>query len=262
LENQLKRKELSVVMITHNEKKNLRRSLASASFADEIIVLDSFSTDGTATLAEQLGAQVHLRQFDGFSTMKNHAVSLATKEWILVLDADEEITPALQKAICGVLETDQSENSPYNAWAVPRLSSFLGKWIRHSSWFPDYTVRLFRQGTAEFNPVLVHESLTVEGKIGYLPQEAHFLHYTYETMYQYLEKLNNYTSLAARDMQAKNRKSHFYDILINPPFTFFRQYFLRSGFRDGVHGLVLALLSAFYVFVKYLKLRFPDRNIS
>lgn len=250
--------KLSVVMIARNEKRNLARALNSVRFADEVVVLDSGSTDGTQALAKALGARVETREFTGFAEMKNAAVDLARGEWIFVLDADEEVTPPLAEAILAAVERPDGPD----AYGVPRLSSFLGRWIRHSSWFPDYTIRLFRSGTARFRPVRVHESLAVEGRVERFPKTAYMKHYTYETMEQYLAKLNQYTSLAAVDMIEKGRRPMPWDLFIHPPFTFFRQYFLRAGWRDGVHGLVLALLSGFYVFIKYLKLRFPDRPLG
>lgn len=250
--------KLSVVMITRNEKRNLARALSSVRFADEIVVLDSGSDDGTQKLAEALGARVETRTFTGFAEMKNAAVDLALGEWIFVLDADEEVTPALAEAIIAAIHRPDGPD----AYGVPRLSSFLGRWIHHSGWFPDYTVRLFRRGKAHFRPVRVHESLAVDGRVERFPRAACMNHYTYETMEQYLAKLNQYTSLAATDMIEKGRQPRIWDLFIHPPFTFFRQYILRAGWRDGSHGLVLALLSSFYVFIKYLKLRFPDRTVE
>jgi len=248
--------KLSVVIITKNEMKNIKRAIDSVKFADEIVVVDSYSDDGTPIFAESLGAVVIQNEFKGFSNMKNFAVSKATHEWVLVLDADEEIRDDLADEIKRII----SKDSIYDCYGLARKSSFLGKWMNHSGWFPDYTLRLFKNGKAKFKNVRVHESLLVDGKIGYIDRKYFMNHYTYDSVKQYFEKFNSYTSLAAEDLIEKKKMAGLAQLFLNPPFSFVKQYFIKRGFLDGFHGFVLAVLSALYVFVKYLKVIFPERK--
>ena len=243
---------LSAAIITRNERANLPRALRSlAGLADEVVVLDGGSTDGTPTLARALGARVRERAFDGFASQKNACLDLCTGEFILVLDADEAVTPALAAEIRRRVEAPDAD-----AWAVARRSLFLGRFMDHTGWFPDYTVRLLRRGRGRFAPALVHESLAVDGRVARLPPSAHLEHFTTESLPAYLAKLNRYTSLAARDLAARDRrKPTAAELLLLPLFAFLKFFILRRGFRDGREGFLLSALSAYYVFAKYLKLR-------
>ncbi len=247
--------KLSVVMITKNEIKNLKRSIESVKFADEIIIVDSLSTDGTEVLAESLGAKVIRHEFTGFADMKNKAVDAANLDWVLVLDADEEINEDLAEEIKRIVKND---GDGFTGWHLARKSSFLGKWMNFSGWFPDYTLRLFKNGKGRFKKARVHESLEIDGETSKINSKYFMNHYTYDSLDQYFSKFNFYTSLAALDLKEKNRVPSFAHIFIHPGFSFFKQYILKRGFRDGYHGFILAVFSSFYVFVKYLKLRFPD----
>lgn len=246
--------KISAAIITRDAAADIERCLASLSFADEIIVLDTGSSDETVEICRRLGTTVHQRDdWLGFGRMKAAAVALTSNRWVLSIDADEEVTPELRTAI-----TALPAEPPCAAYAVNRLSRFLGKWIRHCGWHPEYVVRLFDRERAEFDARPVHESVTVTGTVGRL--DGLLLHYAYETMEQYVGKLNRYTSAAAGEAVAAGRRSSPARAVARSQVTFLRMWLLKGGFRDGWHGLVLCLCSAFYVLVKYLKIWRGDRS--
>lgn len=247
---------LSVVVITHNEEKNITRCLASvkrhrfsAVTLREILVVDSRSTDGTVRLAKRLGARVVVRPWPGFSAQKNWAMGRVKGDWILSLDADEEMTPALWDEIERVLPSAPPDLRGYG---IQRRAFFLGRWIRHCGWWPDTQVRLLRRGAGRYNDRAVHEGLVIDGRVETLSEPMD--HYTYETIGQYLEKMDRYSALvAASAPESKRRRWPLY-LVFDPFTTFLRGYVLRRGFLDGWHGLVLCGLSAFHSFVKYARI--------
>ena len=240
---------LSVIVITRNEEHNIVDCLQTVVWANEIIVVDSQSSDRTVELTKQVTQKVFVTEWMGYGAAKNFALEKATNEWVLWLDADERITPELAKEIQEALRNNPI---PYNGFEVGRRAYFLGKWIKHCGWYPAYVTRLFRRTGATFNTSRVHEKLECPGAIGRLKNDL--LHYTDETLFHYLSKFNRYTSLAAEDLATAGKKFSLYDLLVRPPFLFFKMYVLRLGFLDGMHGLVLCLLSSAYVFTKYAKL--------
>jgi glycosyltransferase involved in cell wall biosynthesis len=248
--NDTNRPRLSVVLIARNEATNLPRALASVNFADEIIVADTGSTDDTAMVARQAGARVIHCAFRGFGPTKAEALSHATGEWILSLDADEEVTPELAEQIRAVLDDTSAE---FVAYRLTRQANFLGRWIRHSGWFPDYVLRFFRNGRARVTDDLVHESIIADGRVGTLP--GILRHYTDPTIDHYLEKMREYTALAAQQLHLQGRRCHWWDLAVRPPWMFLRMYFLKLGFLDGWQGLVLAVFSSVHVFTKYARLK-------
>lgn len=243
--------DLSVIIITKNEAANIAACLASVSFADEIIVLDSGSTDGTVELARSLGAQVHQSvDWPGFGPQKNRALALATKGWVFSIDADERVTPALREDLIETLRAPTC-----NGYEVLRLSEFCGKPIRHSGWWPDPVLRLLRRGSGKFTDVLVHEHITlVDGKPGRL--HSHLLHYPHPTLDSLIEKVNRYSGEAAKMMFAQGKRAGIPKIILHSMWTFIRIYFLRLGFLDGRHGFVLAVTAASGNFLRYSKLMF------
>lgn len=240
---------ISAIIIARNEERNIRDCLRSVAWADQRIVVDHQSIDHTAKIAREENAEVYEKSWEGYSAGKNFALSKAAHEWILWIDADERVTSELQSEILNAVTMSDASVAAYS---MPRKSFFLGKWIRHCGWYPGRVIRLFMKEKATFSEHLVHEQIFVQGNIGRL--ESDLLHYTDDSLKHYFEKFNSYTTLAAEELKEKGRKPTLSDIFIRPPWTFFRMYLFRRGFLDGMHGFVLCVLSALYVFVKYVKL--------
>lgn len=245
---------LSVVIITKNELRHIAACLESVRFADEIIVLDSGSTDGTVEIARQHGASVHQSEdWPGFGPQKNRVLELATQPWVLAIDADEQVTGALREEIIRVLKSPK-----YDAYEISRLSEFCGKPIRHSGWFPDYVLRMFRRGVGRFNDVPVHERFETTAQVGRL--KNYFLHFPFENLEMVAAKINRYSTTAAVDMAKKGKRVGLFGVIGHCMWTFFRIYILRRGFLDGRHGFVLAVTAAFGSFLRYAKLMFINRS--
>ncbi len=242
--------KLSVVIITKNEEQNIIDCVRSVSWADEIIVVDSNSADNTVKRAEQEGAVTHQIEWQGFGHAKQTAVNYATGEWILSLDADERITPDLAKEIKHILKS--SQNTQCDCYKIPRLTNFVGAWIHHSGWRPDFVLRLFRKTHGKFSEATVHETVISSGTVGQLKNDI--LHYSYKSIEDYLERLNRYTTLAAQEMSNSGMRFRLWRPLIKPPAIFIKRYILKLGVLDGWAGFQIAFLSSVYVFVKYAKL--------
>jgi glycosyltransferase involved in cell wall biosynthesis len=240
---------LTVITLTLNEEHNISACLDSARWADEVIVVDSGSRDRTVEIARTFTERVFTISWEGYGAARNYALRQATGDWILWLDADERVTPALAEEVKSLIQADAREVDGY---AIARRAYFLGRWIRHSGWYPGRVVRLFRRGTARFSETRVHEQLQIDGMVA--PTEHDLLHFTDPDLHHYLAKFNRYTSLAADDMVAAGRKFTMRDLLLRPPFQFVKMYLLRGGWRDGIEGFILAVLSSAYVFTKYAKL--------
>jgi glycosyltransferase involved in cell wall biosynthesis len=239
---------LSVVIITLNEEANLARTLASVAWADEIVIVDSGSTDRTREIAESFRAKFYVEPWRGFSAQKNFALEKATCDWVLSLDADEEVEPALAQEIRSTLVANPS----VTGFWIPRKNFFLGRWIRHGGFYPDPKLRLFRRGAARFEDRLVHEDVHVNGPTAKL--KNHLLHYAYPTLDSYLDHMNRYSSLGAQMAVAQRpRGFNLVDIAIRPRLTFLYNYILRGGFLDGREGLLLHLYHEEYVSWKYAK---------
>lgn len=245
---------LSVVVITKNEEANIRRCLESVAWADELIVIDSQSTDRTVEIAREHGAVVCDVEWRGYGPAKRRGVALATQEWVLSLDADEavgmELARQIQEIVAGVGE--------HEGYIVRRRTNFLGRWIYHCGWYPDPVLRLFRRERGNVNEAVVHERVEVEGSVGRLSGEI--LHYSYPTLEHYLAKSDVYTTLGAREAFRKGRRAHWYDIVFRPPVSFISHYLIRRGFRDGMEGLIISVMSSVAVLVKYAKLRHLGRT--
>jgi len=239
---------VSVIVITRNEEKNISECLRSVSWANEIIVVDAKSTDRTVELAKGFTSRVFVEEWLGFAPAKNFALDRALNEWVLWLDADERVTPELVAEILSVVRSPGVANAGFE---MARRAYFIGKWIRHCGWYPGYVTRLFRKTMGRFDESRVHERLELRGSLGRLRHDL--LHHTDHNLFHYFSKFNRYTSLAADDLVEENKPFTLYDVVVRPPFLFFKMFVLRLGFLDGMHGLVLSLLSASYVFVKYAK---------
>jgi len=247
---------LSVAIVTLNEEETLARTLASVAWAEEIVVVDSGSTDRTAEIARSFGARVIEREWPGFAAQKNFAIAQCSGTWVLSLDADEELTPELQQEIKRLL----ASNPPLDAYYLKRRNYFLGRWIKHGGFYPDAKLRLFRRaganGTPMFGERAVHETITFDGKTGTL----HFdlLHHSYPTLTDYIEHMNRYSSLGAEVLIAQKRASRSWiafvvNVLYAPQIMFQKNYILRLGFLDGREGLLLHLYHAVYTSWKYAK---------
>jgi glycosyltransferase involved in cell wall biosynthesis len=241
---------LSVILITLNEADNIDACLASVAFADEIIVLDAGSSDDTVERCRRHGAQVHVTDWPGFGRQKNRALDLATGDWVLSIDADERVSPELRR------EIEQALSGPAVAYSLPRLSSYLGRPMRHSGWWPDRVLRLFPRKAARFNDVAVHESLQVQGEVRRLA--APLLHAPYRTIDDVLAKLDHYSAAGAEVLASRGRGAGVGTAVAHGVFAFVRTYLLKAGLLDGRHGLMLAIANAENAYYKYLRL--AERN--
>ncbi|MCD6320355.1 MAG: glycosyltransferase family 2 protein [Candidatus Desulfofervidaceae bacterium] len=239
--------KLSAIIITYNEEKNIEACLKSVSWADEIIVVDSFSTDKTLEIAAKFTDKISQHPFYGYGKQKAFALSKASGEWILSIDADERVTPALKEEIEIAIS-----NSEIAGYYLPRKNFFCGRWIRHSGWYPNYQLRLFKRGKARFDERLVHEKVVVNGKIGYL--KTPLIHYTYSSLTDFLKKMQKYVDLWAQEKKKAGKKGGIGRGFFHGFWTFFKMFFLQAGFLDGRYGLLLASLYAAYTLAKYARL--------
>jgi len=241
--------KLSVTVITKNEAADLDAALASVAWADEIVVVDSQSTDDTAAIARRHTDRVVVRQWPGYIDQKNYAASIAGHDWILSLDADERVTPELASEIKSLMA-----GTPRAAgFRIPRVTWHLGRWIRTTDWYPDYQLRLYDRRAAQWTGKYVHEAVMVRGETGRLRGELQ--HYAYRDIADHLETIDRYTTLAARQMHEAGRRATVFDLTVHPPLAFLRNYILRGGIRDGAVGFTISRLNAYYVFLKFAKLR-------
>jgi glycosyltransferase involved in cell wall biosynthesis len=241
---------LSVIIITKNESARILECLDSVAFADEIIVLDSGSTDNTTDLARAFGARVEsTSDWPGFGPQKNRALDLATSDWVLSIDADERVTPELAISIQSAMKQNR-----ILAFRSARLSNFCGRFIRHSGWWPDYVVRLFKRGAARFSDAVVHETVVPTGPVGTL--DGHFTHFPYDDLDSLIAKINRYSSDGAAMMFAEGKRASLLSAVGHSSWTFIRIYLLKRGFLDGKHGFILAVTAASGSFFRYAKLLF------
>ena len=240
---------LTVTVITKNEADAIADALKSVSWADELIVIDAESTDETVAIARRFTDRVYVRPWNGYIDQKNHAASLASHDWILSLDADERVPPALAAEIRTLLDGDP----PAAGYRIPRVSFYFGRWMRTTDMYPDYQLRLYDRRKASWAGQYVHESVHVnEGGIGYL--RADLQHHPYRDLSEHLIRMDRYTTLAAKQMYEAGRRASVGDLLIHPPLAFLRNYVLKGGFRDGKSGLVISVVNSYYVFLKFAKL--------
>ena len=238
---------LSVILITRNEAANIRACLESVAWADEIIVVDSGSTDETAAIARSMGARVYEHDWPGFGPQKNRALGYAGKEWVFSIDADERVTPELRAELEQVMRDDKAEG-----YYCPRLSQFCGKFIHHSGWYPDYVLRLFKRDAGRFSDSLVHESVKLNGASAKL--KSPLLHYSYLTMNDVERKVEHYSSAAAQQMFQAGRRSNLAGAALSAGWAFVRTYFIRLGVLDGVAGWQIACMNTRTTWLKYRKL--------
>lgn len=241
--------KLTVTVITYNESEHIAAALDSVAWADEIIVVDSGSTDGTAEIARGKACRVIVRPWPGYSDQKNFAADQASNDWVLSMDADERVTPALASEIREVLQ----RGPEVSGYRIKRVSRYLGRWIRTTDWFPDYQLRLYNRHAGRWNGLRIHESFRLtQGTPGRLSGEME--HYAYRDISHHLQKIDTYTTLIADQWVADGRRTSPAAIVLHPAFAFFRNYILRRGVLDGTTGLIISMLNSYYVFLKLAKL--------
>jgi hypothetical protein len=240
--------KLSVTVITRDEAANLAAALDSVSWADEIVVVDSESTDATVAIAQRYTSRVLVRAWPGFVHQKNYAAAEASHEWILSIDADERVSPELARDIRALMQHEP----PAAGYRVPRVTFHLGRWIRTTDWYPDSQLRLYDRRRGRWTGTYVHESVTVEGPVVDLQTELQ--HLAYRDLAHHVRTMDRYSTLAATEMRERGRTAGWLDLAVHPPAAFLRNYILRGGFRDGVPGLVISTMNAAYVAMKFAKL--------
>ncbi|HMQ81010.1 MAG TPA: glycosyltransferase family 2 protein [Ignavibacteria bacterium] len=251
--------KISAIVITYNEAANITECLESLKWCDEIIVIDSASSDNTCELAREFTNNITITGNLPYGEKRNIGIEKASFEWILWIDADERISPELKEEISALINGHNGLNPKHEAYLVNRRSFFINKFIKHSGWYPDFTLRLFKRSAGiRFDSLLVHEKAVYNGSTGRLKHDI--LHYTDRDFEHYINKLNNYTSLSAEELKAKGKKASFFDIIFRPAFAFFKMYFLKLGILDGYTGLVLCSLSSVHVMTKYSKLYLMNKS--
>jgi glycosyltransferase involved in cell wall biosynthesis len=248
---------LSVTVITKDEAANLAAALESVSWADEIVVVDSGSADDSAAIARRFNATVVVREFRGYGAQKNFAASIARHDWILSIDADERVTPALADEIRALLRSAPAAPG----YRIPRVTFHLGRWIRTTDWYPDYQLRLYDRRAGRWSERLVHESVRLEGKPGAGVLRGELQHFPYRDAADHLETIDRYSTLAADEMRREGARGGTISMLVHPPLAFLRNYVLRRGFMQGTAGLRISALNAYYVYLKFAKLRRLGRNM-
>lgn len=239
---------LSIIVITKNEADAIRDCLSSVAWADEIVVVDSGSSDATVAICREFTDKVVVREWPGFGAQKNHALSLAAGDWVFSIDADERVTPELRAEI----EAAMRDSGERRAFRTPRLSSFCGRFMQHGGWRPDYVTRLFRRGCARFSDDLVHERLIVDGGTGTLTRPL--IHLSYADLEEVLDKLDRYSTAGAETLALRNENSSLLRAIVHGGWAFLRTYLLRAGFLDGREGFMLAVVNAETTYYRYLKL--------
>ncbi len=252
--------KVSVTVITLNEAEHIGAAIDSAAWADEIVVVDCGSTDGTADIARAKGVTVLSREWSGYVDQKNYAAERASHDWIFSLDADERVPPKLAAEIQALLSSEPSKHG----YRVPRVTFHLGRWIRTTDLYPDFQTRLYDRRAARFRGNYVHESVAVDGPVGQLCHDLE--HYSFRDLRDHLDRVNHYTTLAARQMREAGRRAGPLDLLVHPPAAFLRNFVLRRGILDGTAGFIISLVNAYSVFLKFAKLwelqRDPKSQIS
>ena len=241
--------KITATIITLNEERHIARSIESLRCCDEILVVDSGSVDRTTELASKLGARVVESPWPGYAAQKNFAAEQARHDWILSIDADEALSESLEGEIWNL----KKKGPAYDAYTVPRLAQYLGRWILHCGWYPDRKVRLYHRAKANWTGNFVHESVEVNGRVGHL--ESNLLHFTCDSLSEHLKTMDRYTTLAAEELVSRKQKILLRNMILDPAWTFAKTYIIQRGFQDGLEGLTIAYMAALYTFLKYAKAR-------
>ena len=244
------REKVSVCVAAGNEEKNIRRCLESVTWADEIVVVDSLSADRTVEIAREFTDKVRSQEWLGYVRQKSLAIDLTDGPWVLLVDADEEVSTALRDEILAELDSDRSESVA--GYEFPRLAHYQGRWIRHGDWYPQRKLRLFRKDKGRCVGQDPHDRIEVDGPVKRLRSPLN--HYSYGDLKGQVDTLNKFSTISAGGHAGNGRTFCWFDLLVRPPWRFFRSYILRLGFLAGIRGLLIARISAFEVFLKYAKL--------
>jgi glycosyltransferase involved in cell wall biosynthesis len=239
---------ISVTIRTFNEEKNLRECLESVAWADEIVVVDSNSTDNTVAIAREFTDRVIIQKWLGHVAQSQFATDRTTNMWVLHMDADERVTPALRDEILAL----DLAGSPYDAYEMPRRHFFMQQWINHSAWYPDYKIRLFRKDLCKWGGYAPHDEVKVKGRKKKLKNDI--LHYIYQDVAHFAATKNNYSSLTAADHYKNGRRARIIDVTLRPFYAFLYRYFVRLGIADGIAGFTISVMESHAVFMKYIKL--------
>lgn len=243
------REKVSACVTTLNEERNIRRCLRSLAWCDEIIVVDSFSTDRTVEVSREFTDRVYTHEWLGYIGQKNLIRRMANHPWLLFVDADEEVSPELRAEILDELEGHAGD---YVGYQFPRMVNYIGRWIRHGEWYPDVKLRLFLKDRGRSGGQEPHDQVFVNGPVKTL--KNHLWHYTYDDLHDHLETMNRFSSITAQEKMRAGSKFRWLDLFFRPPFRFFKAFILRGGFLDSWRGFLIALISAFGVAMKYAKL--------
>ena len=240
--------DLSVVIIAKDEARNIAGVLESVAWVDDVVVVDSGSSDDTVAIARRYTDRVTSREWAGYGAQKNYATGLAAHDWVLSLDADERVSFDLALEI----QTIMRGVPPVQGYRIPRTTRYLGRWIRSTDWYPDHQLRLYDRRVARWNTRFVHESVSVDGRVGKLRGEI--FHHAYKGISHHLATIDRYTELSVKQMVAEHQRASWLNLVGYPPLVFLRNYLWRRGFRDGTPGLIVSLMNSYYVFLKFAKL--------
>lgn len=246
--------KISAAIITYNEERNIARAIESLRCVEEVVVVDSGSTDRTCEIAANLGARVIESPWAGYAAQKNFATEQCSHDWILSLDADESLSEILEAEILEL----KKHGARFDGYTMPRLAQYLGRWILHSGWYPDRKIRLFDRRKAKWVGDYVHETVQVSGTVGHL--EGNLLHFTCDSLSEHMHTMDRYTTLAAEQLVDAKKRVTWWHLVVDPLWTFFKTYFFRLGFLDGTEGLAIAYMAAHYNFLKYAKARFMSHD--
>ena len=239
---------VSVYVLTFNNLRTIERCLKSLGWAEELVIVDSFSTDGTYEICKRYTDKAYQREWKGYRDQYQYAANLTTRDWIMFVDADEEVPPELVEEIRMALD---GEAEGLDGFFIYRRTYYLGRWIRYGGWYPDGEIRLYRRDKGRWEGGL-HAKVVVEGKVDFLKNQ--YLHYTYHDISDQIQTIDRYSQIAAEDLAQSGEKFSLFKLLFHPPFRFIKEYLLKSGFRDGLPGLIIIVSTMFYVFIKYAKL--------
>ena len=239
---------ISVYIITYNNCRTIERCLKSLGWAEELVIADSFSTDGTYEICKRCTVRAYQREWKGHREQYQYAADLTTKDWIMFVDADEEVPPELVEEIRRELNR---KAEGLDGFFMYRRTYYLGRWIRYGGWYPDGEIRLYRRDNGRWEGGL-HAKVVVEGKVGYLKNQ--YLHYTYRDISDQIRTIDRYSQIAAEDLAQSGEKFSLFKLVFHPPFRFIKEYLFKSGFRDELPGLIIIVSTMFYVFIKYAKL--------